>query len=156
MSYDICLFRPTGSDDLLQQATAILEKGDSAPSAELDQIRLALVEDLKALHPAIQVQNSQKGFSHGCWLESGEVDCGIPYVEIGVSTGFMSGPYFRESNQIFLRFQRVLEIFEKHGYVAYDPQLDEILSASDLSKAQETYNHTSNNTFGPNDKIIII
>jgi hypothetical protein len=65
VSYDIMLYRLSGTDDRLAQARERRETREE-PSAEKDQDRAKLVTDLLALHPSLFSAPFDKGPSFGC------------------------------------------------------------------------------------------
>lgn len=133
MSYDIHLFIPNRKENLLEQGKRSLEKEKKTqPSEEKDRIRQALVDALLALHPSLEIKNDKRGFAYGCWIGNYKVDCGVPDIDIGISTAFLALPYSANSANIFSVVQQLLEIFERHGYLAYDPQLDRLMFSSHL------------------------
>lgn len=136
MSYDIDLLRLSGTGDRLAQARALTkalfdkeERGERPmPSAEEDLRRTALAADLVALHPSLRMEPSPNGFSDGCVIDSDDPDCDIPAIEIGIDKALITFSYAADAPRIFAALQPVIAVFERHGYVAYDPQSDSLLS----------------------------
>jgi hypothetical protein len=144
MSYDIFFFQPNGPKDLIKQAHANLQHDPAKPSAERDELRRALVDDLLALHGSLRMDSGSQGFSLGCSVASFDInaDCDIPDLNIGVSTAQVSISYSADPSMSD-PIERILRIFEDHGYVAYDPQQDTILSKN-IAGIQERFETIQN------------
>ena len=129
MSYDIMLYRLSGTADRLAQARERRETREE-PSAEKDRDRGKLVSDLLTLHPSLFSAPFDKGPSFGCAVDTGDPECCVPLIEIGIDDAIVTFPYSADFERIRPELKRVIEVFERHGYTAYDPQIDAILSSS--------------------------
>ena len=56
--------------------------------------------------------------------------CGIPYIEIDAGGGIVTFPYSADFGAVLPGLKRVIEVFERHGYTAYDRQTDTIVTSS--------------------------
>jgi hypothetical protein len=131
LSYDIMLYRLSGTGDPLAQAR---ERGQSreepTPSAEKDQRRARLATDLLALHPSLYSAPFDKGPSFGCGIDTRDPECAVPLIEIDIDDAIVTFPYSANFERILPELKRVIEVFERHGYTAYDPQIDAVLTPS--------------------------
>jgi hypothetical protein len=138
LSYDIEMLRLSGPDDLLTQAhrarDAAIQRDqrglEQTSSREEEEGRAKLAADLVALHPSLYTAPFDKGMSHGCVVTTDGSDCGIPYIEIGVDSAIVTFPYSADFESLLPGLKRVIEVFERHGYTAYDRQTDTIVSSS--------------------------
>jgi len=138
MSYDIDMLRLSGTGEPLKQARELIEaltrrdeRGEgSTPSAEEDSRRAKLTADLVALHPSLRMDPDNGGFSYGCVVYCEDPDCAVPDIFIGIEQATVSFSYSADHSRIFPELQRVIAVFERHGYVTYDCQTDRLLSSS--------------------------
>lgn len=132
MSYDIYILRLSGTDDPLKQAREVSQALTTRlePSAEEDDRRTKLVADIVALHPSLRIDPFKQGLSYGCVVYSEDPDCAVPDIFVGIEDATVSFSYSADHSRIFPELQRVIAVFELHGYVAYDPQTDRLLSSS--------------------------
>jgi hypothetical protein len=125
------LYRLSGTEDPLAQVHARRQRqGEPTPSAEKDRERAKLVTDLLALHPSLFSAPFDKGPSFGCGVDTTDFDCPVPLIEIGIDDAIVTFPYSADFERIRPELKRVIEVFERHGYTAYDRQIDAILTAS--------------------------
>ncbi|HMZ79793.1 MAG TPA: hypothetical protein PLL06_08830, partial [Acidobacteriota bacterium] len=131
MSYDIEFLRfdpdkETLEDVLCRRDEILDEQKDDdnlfPPSVQEDQHRLALTNDLLQLHPSLHLKPGWRGFSNGCWIESVDPIYVFPYLDIGIGQGRIAFSYSAPTS-LFQTVSQIISIFEKHGYVAWDPQL---------------------------------
>jgi len=138
MSYDIEILRLSGTGDPLKEArevrealTTRYEQGlGPKPNAEEDDRRAKLTADLVALHPSLRIDPFDRGLSYGCVVYSEDPDCAVPDIFVGIEDATVSFSYSADHSRIFPELRRVIAVFEQHGYVAYDPQTDRLLSSS--------------------------
>jgi len=138
ISYDIDMPRLSGMGDPRAQArearqalTARIERGEGPrSSAEEDHRRAKLAADLVALHPSLRIDPYDQGMSDGCAIYSEDPDCAVPGIFIEIECATVSFSYSSDHRRIFPELRRVIAVFERHGYVAYDPQTDRLLSSS--------------------------
>ena len=81
------------------------------------------------MHPSLRVEPFDAGFSHGCSLGTDDRDCPVPYIDVGIGSGMVSFSYSADPKVAFAEALRAIAIFERHGYTAYDPQTDSLISA---------------------------
>jgi hypothetical protein len=129
LSYDIMLYRLSGTGDRLAQARERRETREE-PSAEKDRDRGKLVSDLLTLHPSLFSASFDKGPSFGCAIDTTDPECCVPLIEIGIDDAIVTFSYSADFERIRPELKRVIEVFERHGYTAYDPQIDAILTSS--------------------------
>src|SRR5262245_20757956 len=138
MSYDIVMLRLAGTGEALKRTRERLEalarrveRGEGPETnAEEDGRRARLTADLVALHPSLRIDPDNSGFSYGCVVCSEDPDCAVPDIFIGIELATVSFSYSADHSRIFPELQRVIAVFERHGYVAYDGQTDRLLSSS--------------------------
>jgi hypothetical protein len=138
LSYDIEMLRLSGPGDSLTQAhrardAAILrdQQGqEQTSSPEEVERRAKLAADLVALHGSLYVAPFDRGWSHGCVVTTEEPDCCMPYIEIGVDGAIVNFSYSADPEAVLPGLKRVMEVFERHGYTAYDRHADTIVSLS--------------------------
>jgi hypothetical protein len=138
LSYDIEMLRLSGPGDPLTQAhrardAAILrdQRGlEQTSSPEEEEGRARLAADLVALHPSLFSVPFDKGPSYGCLVTTDDPECRIPDIDIHVDSAIVSFPYSADFDAILPELRRVIEVFKRHGYTAYDRQIDAIVSSS--------------------------
>jgi hypothetical protein len=107
------------------------ERGqEQTSSPEEVERRAKLAADLVALHESLYVAPFDRGWSHGCVVDTDDPDCRIPYIEIDIDGGFVTFPYSADFEALLPGLKRVIEVFERHGYTAYDRQTDTIVTSS--------------------------
>jgi hypothetical protein len=123
VSYDLYLFRkdegdPTAAYERLDE----LEERDPTP-AERERLR-RLAADLQAADPDLDVSESADGFCLQLGYENERpVVIDIHGIDGGSIT--MSWSYGADDAEPALAaVDRYLPVFDRHGYVAYDPQLE--------------------------------
>lgn len=132
MSYDIKLFYLAGDRDPLSQGRDVwTERKEPAPNPEEEARRRVLVEDLLTLHPTLVMTPDERGFSHGCWVGSDDSECDILTVRLNVDRAYVSFSYFDNPDRTFPSVQKIVRVFERHGWAAYDPQRESLISADD-------------------------
>jgi hypothetical protein len=137
VSYDIEMMRLSQPGDLLAQAHRVRkeeirrdEEGvDAVPSPEKDESRAKLVADLIALHPSLYSEPHQDGPSYGCEILTDDHECCVPYIVIRIDDALVSFSYAADFELVLPELKRVIGVFERHGYTAYDPQTDSIVTS---------------------------
>jgi hypothetical protein len=125
------LYRLSATGDLLAQARARGQRPDEpTPSAEKDQDRAKLAADLVALHPSLYSAPYDKGPSFGCVVDTTDLECPVPLIYIDIDDAMVTFSYSADFERILPELKRVIEVFERHGYTAYDRQIDAILNSS--------------------------
>jgi hypothetical protein len=130
-----------GAGDPVQEARELLAKDEeerAEPSEEEDRKRSALAADLVALHPSLRVEPSDNGFSYGCSFETDDPECPVPYIYVRIGTGSVSFSYSADPKVAFREAFRAIAVFERHGYAAYDPQTESMLSSSQSAEPGES------------------
>jgi hypothetical protein len=154
LSYDIEFLRLSGSGNLLAQvhqardaAIRLEEEAGSrqealpepipSTSAQEDERRAKLVADLVALHPSLYSAPFSTGPSYGFVVDTHDPhQCPVPYIAVGPYIGMgidgasTSFPYSADFQLVLPELKRVIEVFERHGYTAYDRQIDAVVTAS--------------------------
>jgi len=126
------LYRLSGAGDLLAQARERDQRQEApTPSAEKDQDRARVVSDLLALHPSLYSAPFDKGSSFGSVVDTRDDDeCCVPLIYVEIDSAMVTFPYSADFERILPELKRVIEVFERHGYTAYDRQIDAILTSS--------------------------
>jgi len=131
LSYDINLYRLSGTGDLLAQVhERRLRQEEPTPSVKKDQDRARVINDLLALHPSLFSAPFDKGPSFGSVVDTRDPECCVPLIYIDIDDAFVTFPYSADFERILPELKRVIEVFERHGYTAYDRQIDAILTSS--------------------------
>lgn len=139
MSYNIDFLRIPGIKDPLEEVEEVLEERgeqeerseEPTPSEAEDQRRQKLVDDLLALSPALRMEPYDGGFSYGCVITTDDESCPIPEIYIDIDSAFTSFSYSADFELMFDGIGKLLPVFYRHGYVAYDPQSETILEPDD-------------------------
>jgi hypothetical protein len=143
MSYDVHWFRPAGDAPLLEQARA--DRPDVQPSPEHDARRQAFVEAFVREFPDAVVKPVDGEFSLGCWFvrqaeidEDREDESDFCFFTMGVDDALFNrvmGSNFPEREH-----QAIARLLFEHGFVAWDPQGNRVLtSATALSANYDMY-----------------
>lgn len=149
MSYDLYLLRKDVAGDDPAAAYERLEElaeGDPRPPtpAEEEQLR-QLAADLRAASPGLDLSEPEQGFLLQLGYESERpvvIDIGADEITMSWSYGAdEAGPALAEV-EVYLR------VFERHGYVAYDPQLERLFSPEhDAGDAAEIHRDVREQVF---------
>jgi hypothetical protein len=96
---------------------------------------MRLVADLLKLDPFLRMKPDRRGLAYGCWVgsESGEGD--IPGIDLGVNDAFVSFSYSADEDFVGTAMNRIMKLFNRHGYLAYDHQRDCLLSTKGDAQA---------------------
>jgi len=121
MSYDLHLIPKSEGDPA--EAYERLDEREPTPDEEQD-IR-QLVADLQAVDPDLDVNGS--GAGKGFWLQIGYENERPVVIDIDGVTITMSWSYGADDPAPALAaVEQYLPVFDRHGYVAYDPQLERV------------------------------
>jgi hypothetical protein len=118
MSYDLYLFRETDGDP--EAAFELLEEEDEErePTAEEEAELRRLAADLQAASPGLDLTEAARGFL----LQLGYETQRPVVLDIGAGSITMSWSYGADAARPAIDEVRTyLPVFERHGYVAYDP-----------------------------------
>ena len=139
MSYDIIFVRVGSAPDRLARARELAEsefdeETESPPSTEATARRRALIDDLLKLHPSLRYFPDHDE-AHGGYVDVDEVEGPIPPIHLGIDSGMVAVP--NEAGATALQsILPVIDVFARHGYVAYDEQTDSLIDhAEDLTSA---------------------
>lgn len=151
MSYDLYLFRkdegdPAAAYERLEE----VEERDPTP-AEQEQLR-GLAADLQAADPDLDISESGEGFCLQLGYEN-ERPVVIDIYGIDGGSITMSWSYGADDAEPALAaVDRYLPVFDRHGYVAYDPQLERTYDASrDRNDAAQVHRGVQDHVFGQLD-----
>jgi hypothetical protein len=138
VSYDLVLLpKAEASDDPGAAYERLEEQEEREPSPHEEERLRELVNDLLAANPAVDLVESSAGFMLQLGYEAERP------VVIDISAGeiTMSWSYGAENPSPALEeVCRYLPVFERHGYVAYDPQLERLFDPDrDADDAAEIY-----------------
>jgi len=125
MTYNVEWFIPQGSEPLEKQAEKLASGTLHYSPALARAAREDVARQIQALDDSIERGVSVKGEADGIWLQSVDEDSPIPYVELGNGTGMVAGA-FGSSSELDEYLLAIYAIFEKNGYIGYDPQLGKI------------------------------
>jgi hypothetical protein len=136
VSYDLYLLRKAEvGDDPAAAYEQLEERGEREPTPAEEQLR-RLAADLQAARPGLDLTESDNGFFQ-LGYESGRP------VVIDISAGeiTMSWSYGTDIAAAALEeVRKYLPVFERHGYVAYDPQLERVFEPDrDAADAAELH-----------------
>ncbi len=144
MSYDLYLLRKEDVGDDPAGAYERLEEIEERrfTQAEEEQLR-ELVADLQAVNPQLDVSESEVGLQLGYENEQPAV------IDLSAGEISMSWSYGADDPEPALtQVQLYLPVFDRHGYVAYDPQLDRLFEPGrDLAAAAEVHADIRARTF---------
>lgn len=127
MSYDLHLMKRDEIGDDPAAAYARLEEDEeNAEQRELtpeeEQQLRGLADDLQAANPGVDLIESSKGFFQLGYEAERPVVIDIDSGEITMSWSIGAS----DAAPALAEVQRYLPVFERHGYVAYDPQLERL------------------------------
>lgn len=127
MSYDLYLLRTeTIGDDPVAAYERLEDRDDRAPEPDDEERLRALAADLRAASPGLDLSEPEVGFG----LQLGYDAERAVVIDIwGVDGISMSWSYGADRAQAALEEVGLyLPVFERHGYVAYDPQLERLFN----------------------------
>lgn len=138
LSYDIEMLQLSGAGDLLARVHAARnaeiqreEAGeDPVTSAEKNERRAELTADLVALHPSLYSEPFDRGPSYGCFIRTDDPDCCIPDIDVGIDSAIVYFSYSADFERVLPELKRIIGVFERHGYTAYDRQTDNVVTSS--------------------------
>jgi hypothetical protein len=151
MSYDLHLLRQdVAAADPTAAYEALEEQEEREPSPMVEEELRRLVADLQAASPGLDLAEQGRGFSLQLGYESERP------VVIDITAGeiTMSWSYGAEdASPALAEVRTYLPVFERHGYVAYDPQLERIFDPDrDAAVAEETHRYVRERAFGEGDR----
>jgi hypothetical protein len=121
MSYDLHLIPKSEGDP----AEAYERLDEREPTADEERDLRRLVADLQAVDPDLGVNGS--GAGKGFWLQMGYENERPVVIDIDGVTITMSWSYGADDPAPALAaVEQYLPVFDRHGYVAYDPQLERV------------------------------
>jgi hypothetical protein len=137
VSYDLHLFKKDEGDpeDLYERLEE--DEDEREPTREEEAELRSLAADLQAASPGLDLTEASRGFL----LQLGYESERPVVIDIGAGTITMSWSYGADSARAAIDEVRTyLPVFERHGYVAYDPQLEKIFDPDrDAGEAEETH-----------------
>jgi hypothetical protein len=146
VSYDLYLLPKDQAGDDPAAAYERLEEGQEREPMPDEEARLRqLAADLQAASPGLDVSEPDRGFMLQLGYEAERpVVIDISAGEISMSWSYGAddpGPALEE-------VRRYLPVFDRHGYVAYDPQLERVFDPNrDAEAAAETHAYVRERTF---------
>ena len=138
MSYDLYLLKKDeAGDDPAAAYERLEELEEREPTPEEEAALRRLAADLQAANPGLDLGEPEEGFLLQLGYETERpvvIDIGADEISMSWSYGADdAGPALEE-------VRRYLPVFDRHGYVAYDPQLDRVFDPeSDPSDAAEIH-----------------
>lgn len=148
MSYDLYLLRKdVAGDDPAAAYERLGELEESDPSrptpAEEEHLR-QLAADLQAASPGLDLSEAEQGFL----LQLGYEAERPVVIDIGAQAITMSWSYGADdAGPALAEVELYLPVFERHGYVAYDPQLERVFSTEDAADAAEIHRDVREQVF---------
>jgi hypothetical protein len=125
MSYDLYLLRKDEVGDVPSTAYERLEEQEEREPTPGEERQLRqLAADLQAVNPGVDLVESDKGF----FLQLGYEAARPVVIDIGANEMTMSWSYGAadDAAPALAEVHLYLPVFERHGYVAYDPQLERL------------------------------
>jgi hypothetical protein len=137
MSYDLYLFRETDGDPEAAYELLEEEEEEREPTAEEEAELRRLAADLQAASPGLDLTEAARGFL----LQLGYEIQRPVVLDIGAGSITMSWSYGADAARAAIDEVRTyLPVFERHGYVAYDPQLERVFDSDrDAQEAEATH-----------------
>lgn len=129
MSYDLYLLRRdvVGDDPAaaFERLEGLAEADPPFPTPEEERQLRQLAADLQAASPGLDLSEPEQGFL----LQLGYEAERPVVIDIGTGEITMSWSYGADdAGPALAEVARYLPVFERHGYVAYDPQLERVYS----------------------------
>lgn len=153
LSYDIEMMRLSGPGDPLAQARRAREEAirrenegiEVVSDPRKDEDRAKLAADLVALHPSLYSEIFPRGASYACAILTDDRECPIPDIDIGIDVAFVTFSYSADFHRVAPELRRIIAVFERHGYTAYDRQTDSIVtSSSSFGDSEDSFTATRN------------
>lgn len=152
MSYDLPLLRrETVGDDPVAAYERLEEIGDSPPTAEEEERLRQLAGDLQMANPGLDLTEVEDGF----FLQLGYETERPVVIDIGgIDDITMMWSYGVADPALALAEVRLyLPVFERYGYVAFDPQLDRLFDPErDGNEAARVHTDVRDQVFGDPEK----
>lgn len=129
MSYDLYLLRTSaeGAAEAYERLEEEAEATEREPTAAEEQHLRQLAADLQAASPGLDLTEPQGDFG----LQLGYESERPVVIDIDVGSITMSWSYGADDAAPALaEVERYLPVFERHGYIAYDPQLERVYEPS--------------------------
>jgi hypothetical protein len=129
VSYDVYLLpREAAGDDPGAAYLALEESETERPSAELEPRLRAVADELCALSPGLERSESQQPFWSIQLLDAEAESSAM--VELYADHGVVMFSYGAADFAAAIEETgRYVEVFERHGFVAYDPQTEKLFDA---------------------------
>jgi hypothetical protein len=146
VSYDLYLLkRDEAGDDPAEAYERLEEQEEREPTpAEAAELR-QLAAELQSASPGLDLTESDKGFM----LQLGYEAERPVVIDIAASEITMSWSYGAErAGEALAEVETYLPVFERHGYLAYDPQLERVFDPErDSAEAEETHRYVRERVF---------
>lgn len=138
MSYDLHVFKQDEGDPAAYERLEEDEEDEErepTPEEEAELRRLAA--DLQAASPGLDLTEAGRGFLLQLGYETGRP----VVIDIGVGSITMSWSFGVDTASAALAEVRTyLPVFERHGYIAYDPQLERVFDPGrDAAEAEAAH-----------------
>ena len=144
VSYDLYLLR-TDADSAAEAYERLEEAEEREPTAAEEHHLRQLAADLQAASPGLGLSEPETGFL----LQLGYESERPVVIDIDVGGITMSWSYGLDDPRPALdQVEGYLRVFERHGYVAYDPQLERVYEPSrDFADAAEIHRDVRERVF---------
>jgi hypothetical protein len=146
MSYDLYLLKRDVAGNDPAEAYERLEEQEAREPSEAEAAELReLAAELQAASPGLDLSESDRGFM----LQLGYEAERPVVIDISADEITMSWSYGAEDATDALKEVRTyLPVFERHGYVAYDPQLERLFDPDrDSAEAEQTHRYVRGRVF---------
>jgi hypothetical protein len=137
VSYDLHLFKKDDGDPEELYERLEEDEDEREPTPEEEAELRGLAADLQAASPGLDLAEASRGFL----LQLGYESERPVVIDIGAGSITMSWSYGADSALAAIDEVRTyLPVFERHGYVAYDPQLEKVFDPDrDAAEAEGTH-----------------
>jgi hypothetical protein len=137
VSYDLHLFKKDEGDPGEQYDRLEEDEEEREPTPGEEAELRGLAADLQAASPGLDLTEASRGFL----LQLGYESERPVVIDIGAGAITMSWSYGADRARAAIDEVRTyLPVFERHGYVAYDPQLEKIFDPDrDAAEAEATH-----------------
>ena len=130
MSYDVNFYYVADASDRTAEARRLyFDHTEREPYPKEQSRRQRVVDELLAFHPTLKCEPDDRGFAYGCSVWSEDDECEMMPVDFGVDKAFVSFSYSADPEFIFELLNRIIAVFERHGYAAFDGQVDDVITA---------------------------
>ncbi len=133
MSFDFFFVAATNETQAMEIVQNDCEPRAATP-AEQARMR-AIIAALIEAYPGAKSGEASGGLEDGAWVEGGD----LPPIDIGPKCAFFSGhPDLTDIESADRLFRELLAVFERQGYIGFDPQEGRIATSRSFSFRPES------------------